>query len=271
MFFTPFVGTNFTINSNDNSAQNFNTPNDDFQFAYPSMHYADLQPLTLGFLLDYQNNKHRFSSGFIYNDGAGSTMKYGITVPNTSNAFSNVLYATGGVWSAGSIAKIPFNYSYKIIAAQHIGNNKKFFDVRIRGGLNWVLRKKWREDGVVFFPFTENGENAIIRQPHYFFYTNIDGDIAGFVSWQCNLQKGWSVSFNAGFDIDWYIKNKRRITTSFYFEQGTRNVSAIVNQIYFNGAYQGSNIIYSRGSAIQFKLAFPLEVLKKYTLQKSEN
>lgn len=263
IFLTPFVGTNITINSNDVSAQHFNTPNNDFQFVYPKLHYAQLQPFTLGLLVGLQKDKHRITSGFIYNDGAGSSMKYGITVPNTANAFSSVTYTIGGIWSAHNITKIPMSYSYKLISAHHIGNSKNFFDFRIRGGINLILNKKWQEDGIDFFSFNENDENAIIRQPLNFYYYNLDEDIVGFVSWQCNLQKVWSISFNAGFDIDWYIKNKRRITTSFYYEQGTRNMSAIVNQVFYNGAYLGSNIIYSRGSAIQFKIGFPIQIFGK--------
>lgn len=264
-FITPFVGTNLTINSNDNSAQNINTPNNDFQFVYPKVHYSYLQPFTFGFLLDWDDVKVRYSFGIIFSDHVGSYMNYGIPIPTPNSPFSQIGYSAGRTWLARAATKIPFDYSYKLVSAHHIGNSKSFFDIRIRGGFNFLLMRLWDENsfGGDMVPFTENGENGFMIQPSAHTYSTIDGNQAGFINWECNLQKGWSVSFKAGFDMDWYIKNRRRITTSFYYEQGTRNMSAMVNQIYFNGIYQGSNIIYTRGSAIQFKLAFPIQVLKK--------
>lgn len=270
LFFIPFVGTNLTMNSNDHSSLNANTPNNDFQFVYPKVHYGKLQPFTLGFLLDYQTGSHRYSTGIIFGDALGSYMKYGITVPTPESPFSEIVYTSGGTWLARTATKIPFDYSYKLVSAHHIGNTKSFFDVRIRGGFNILFMRLWDEKsfGGDMVPFKENGENGFMIQPVSRAYNTVDGNQAGIINWECNLQKGWSVSFKAGFDIDWYMKNKRRITTSFYYEQGTRNMSAMVSQIYYNGIYQGSNIIYSRGSAFQFKLAFPIQILKKMDFEK---
>lgn len=262
---TPFVGTNLTINSNDNSAQNINTPNNDFQFVYPKIHYSYLQPLTFGLLVDYSKNRLRYSTGIIFSDHIGSYMNYGIPIPTPNSPFSQIGYSAGTVWLARAATKIPFDFTFKILSAHHIGNTKSFFDLRIKTGFNILLMRRWDENsfGGDMIAFTENGENAFMIQPDSYAFNTIDGNQAGIIIWECNLQKGWSVNFKAGFDIDWYIKNKRRITTSFYYEQGTRNMSAMVNQVFYNGAYQGSNIVYSRGSAIQFKIGFPIQLFSK--------
>ncbi|MBK7129353.1 MAG: hypothetical protein IPM74_07425 [Crocinitomicaceae bacterium] len=265
IFISPFVGTNFTINSNDHSAQKINTPTNDFQFVYPKVHYSKLQPFTFGFLADYQKDKHRISTGIIFSDALGSYMKFGISTLAVNPIFDEFSYAAGGTWLARTATKIPVDYSFKLISAHHIGNVKSFFDMRVRVGLNLLFMRRWdkKSFGGDMVAFTENGENAYMIQPKSRAYYTLDGNQAGFITWECNLQKFWSISFKAGLEFDWYLKNKRRITTSFYYEQGTRNMSAMVNQIYYNNIYQGSNIIYSRGSAIQFKLAFPIQVFEK--------
>jgi len=93
------------------------------------------------------------------------------------------------------------------------------------------------------------------------------GDSIEFISYAGHLNRNFNVSINLGLDVDFCVKGKRRVTAQLYYEQGLRKIttSTMINYLNDEIKINGSMSSFSRGSALNFKLAFPIEILKKFT------
>jgi len=257
---TPFIGHGTPLASSKKSLQKVNTPNNDIDFTYPITDYQLLTPLTFGIKFEYQKNKHQFSLGIIGGDLTGSTIDIRYTTKSNSGIYQNKRAVRQSTWVGGSMTKVPLTYNFKLITKQHFQKKQNtFFTLKLHTGINIIKTEKWTENSFDDMKvFDVDGNDSWMIQPLTTSNTLYDGNKIDIVAWESNLNKVWSVSFDLGFNIDWYVKNKRRIVTSIYYEQGTRHLSAVIYELYYNNNLLGMNAAYSRGSAIQFKLMFPI-------------
>lgn len=265
-YFTPFLGYGITVASNDKNMQNINTPNNDIQYYYPKFKASKLTPLTFGFRFEYEKNKNRFGIGMIFGDESGSSYFHSMLAQANSPLFNNSVFDVKGNYVGQFNYKINVNYNYLLKEFSHFRSRNKFLSLNVYTGINVFIMDVWNENSfedMKEITFYDGTESWLIQPFSGLGAYTLDGNLIQTVSWESNLNRGWSLSFNLGLSFDWYVKNKRRFTSIIYYEQGTKNVSAAVNEVYYNNEYLGANAAFSRGSAIQFKLLFPIEILKK--------
>lgn len=259
---SPFIGNAIMVSGTDKGLRLPNTlQNYDVNYSYPKMDYSLMSPLTFGLKLNYTHNRITYSAGAIFGDQSNSNLRHFILIENDKGLLYSDLYVAGGSTRGLYNFKVPFSCSFQLTKPIQRKNGVR---VQLHSGLNLSFYEKWDESSFEDIKkFNADGNDGWMIQPFQSSNVNTKGDLIDLVSWGANLNKGINLSFDLGLNLDWYIKSRRWFTSSLYYEQGVRNVSAIVSEIYVNGSYAGLDGAYSRGSAIHLKLLFPIALKKK--------
>lgn len=262
--FSPIIGNAITVSGADKGIRSSHMlDNYGLGFNYPKLHYRVMSPLTFGLRLNYTKDRIMYSTGLIFGDQSESKVQFYTIGPKLDNEIQANIFSFGGSGSGLYNFKIPLSVNYKLSPSLRRPNG---VEVSVYSGINFVFYKKWNEssfDSDIMKKFTTDGNDGWMILPYEFYSTNANYDEIRQVYWSANLNKGINLSFDLGLNLDWYLKSRHWFTTSLYYEQGVRNVSAIVSEIYVNGEYVGLDGAYSRGSAIHLKLLFPITLKKK--------
>jgi hypothetical protein len=246
-YISPLIGIKADVNRNNWDLGNKYSY---FQYSSKPINFDGLNPLLLGISFEYQKNKNLFSLGFISQDQANSVTEISFYTKNT-NPYTNYMeYHYQSNYAGWPIyCKVPLSYKRDLYTKLSPKGNK-IFSLKLNTGLNLM--------------FLHVKKHSRLENPISFgkVYTEF-GDSIEFVGYDGNNQKSFSVSFNLGLDFDFYIKNKRRFNLQLYFEQGTKIISYSPFVMYKNDILQYGLGAKSRGSAIQFKLAFPICIYSK--------
>ena len=251
LFLTPTLGIKADVNSNKNYLGPVNE-GAYFQYSSTRIKSNGLSPLLLGVNLEYEKSKNIFGLGLIIGDQANSETK--ITYyRNDNNPYYNnksrITYSNYAGWNFA--AKIPLIYKREIFSlnSKKIPEHKRLA-INFNTGLNLLFLK------------TKNRPQLI--NPISWGKSITDfGDTVEFVGYAGQMNSTLSVSFNLGFDFDYYVKGNRRVVAQLYFEQGTRLISNSFYGMFLNNEFNGLGGSTSRGSAINFKLAFPINIYNK--------
>lgn len=260
---SPFIGNAIMVSGTDKGLRLPNTlQNYDVNYSYPKMDYSLMSPLTFGLKLNYTHNRITYSAGAIFGDQSRSTIREYVLKPNDEGlVYTSVISNGSGGGSGLYNFKIPFSCSFQLTKPLQ---RKSGVRVQLHSGLNLSFYEKWDESSFEDMKkFNADGNDGWMILPYQFSTINTKSDQIDLVHWSANLNKGINLSFDLGLNLDWYLKSRHWFTTSLYYEQGVRNVSAIVSEIYVNGEYVGLDGAYSRGSAIHLKLLFPITLKKK--------
>lgn len=262
---SPFIGNAVMVSGTDkglrlpNSLENY-----DVSFSYPKFNYSLMSPLTFGLKLNYKRNRITYSLGGIFGDQSWSNVRSFVLKPNDLGLIYNSAISNGNGSSAGLFNfKIPLSFSYEFTKPMQ---RKNGVQVQLHTGLNLSFYERWNAtsfDADIIKKFTADDNDGWMILPYQFSTINTKMDQIDQVYWGANLNKGINLSFDLGLNFNWYIKSRHWVTSSLYYEQGVRNVSAVVGEIYVNGEYVGLDGVYSRGSAIHLKLLFPITLKKK--------
>lgn len=248
-YLTPTIGIKADVNHPNEKYQLSSKQNDYFQFTYPKVSFTGISPLLFGLNLEYKQNKNIFGLGIIVGDQANSTIRVSfnqtVNNPYVNNRFTKK-YGNYAGWPI--YAKIPLIYKREIFSVESKKDKEKTrLAINLNTGVNLMFLKV-------------KGEPRF-RNPISFGATNTDfGDSIDFVGVEGHMNRSFSISFNLGLDFDFYVHGKRRIVAQLYYEQGTRYISNATYFMYLNNAPWGNVGSMSRGSAINFKLAFPINV-----------
>jgi len=261
---SPFLGNAIMVSGTDKGLRLPNTlQNYDLKYSYPKMDYSLMSPLTFGLKLNFTHNRITYSSGAIFGDQSRATLRYFVLIPNDKGIVYSSLYLAGGGGSGLYNIKIPLYFNYQLRKPLQ---RKNGVVVQFHTGINFSFYERWDEssfDADIMKKFNADGNDGWMILPFQYSTINTKGDQIDLVHWGANLNKGINLSFDLGLNLDWYLKSRNWVTTSLYYEQGLRNVSAVVYEIYVNGEYVDLDGAYSRGSAIHLKLLFPIALKKK--------
>jgi hypothetical protein len=250
-YFTPTIGIKADVNNNDKIFDIVNKDNY-FQYSSPYVSFTGLSPLLFGFNFEYKKEKNIYGLGLVVGDQANSETKVFFYQKN-SDPYHNYIGAKGyGNYAGKNIyAKIPLTYKREIFSLNTKNDDsRKIFTININTGLNLLFLK------------TKNTPQ--LNNPLSWGKTLTDfGDSVEFVGYEGHMRHSFSTSFNLGLDFDFYVKGKRRFIAQFYFEQGTRKISHSLFGVYLNDELKYYHGATSRGSAINFKLAFPINIYNK--------
>ena len=262
---SPFLGNAIMVSGTDKGLRLPNTLQTyDVNFSYPKLNYHLMSPLTFGLILNYKRNRITYSAGAIFGDQTWSNMQHYILRPNDNGLVYNSVISDGGGGGSGLYnIKIPLYFNYQLTKPLQ---RKNGVVVQFHTGINFSFYERWDEssfDADIMKKFNADGNDGWMILPFQYSTINTKGDQIDLVHWGANLNKGINLSFDLGLNLDWYLKSRNWVTTSLYYEQGLRNVSAVVYEIYVNGEYVDLDGAYSRGSAIHLKLLFPIALKKK--------
>ncbi len=215
---------------------------------YPLSFNKRLSPLLLGVLIEVKQNKNSFSTGIIYGDNANSELSIGFKTRENLMGKTYTGYVKNRQNAGVNVLKIPLFYKHTLYRF----NNKEDKENLNKSCINFTTGFN------IMYIRPNTPINPISSQS-----ISENGDTIELMAVEINLNKKWSASFNLGFDVDVYIKNKRRVTLSLYYEQGTRKLSLSQYDVWINNKYNTSFSSFSRGSAIQLKLLFPIKIYDK--------
>ena len=250
-YFTPTIGIKADVNNNDKNFDLVNTDNY-FQYSSPYVSFTGLSPLLFGFNFEYKKDKNIYGLGLVVGDQANSETKVffhqNIVDPYHNNN-GNKGYGNYAGWNI--YAKVPLTYKREIFSLNSKRNpDNKRLSVNLNTGLNLLFLK------------TKNKPQLINPISWGKAITDF-GDSVEFVGYAGQMDRSFSVSFNLGLDFDFYVKGNRRVVAQLYFEQGTRKISSSVYGMYLNDELKYYHGATSRGSALNFKLAFPINIYNK--------
>lgn len=241
---TPFIGVKAGV-AVKNESENYDYSY--FKTTVPRINTSN-SPILWGLNLEYLRNKHLFGIGFVVGDDAKSTIKieYQIISPTTNLPTSIIDENYAGL----NVFKIPLSYKRELFSIKS-KSEKKLISFRLHTGLN--------------FQFLKIDHNKVLNnQKNFGEITTLYGDTLNRNGYSFHRHHSFSVSFNLGLDCDFYIKNKRKVNLQLYYEQGTAKISASYIIFYKDDGFNwGGNRSTSRGSAIHFKLAVPINLEKK--------
>ena len=247
---TPFVGVKAEIGTGQGAQ--------DEDYAYfktytPRIH-AGISPVLLGFNFEFLKNKNIFSLGLVHGDQANSTIRLEY-FEKFHSPYLNYQFLTKITNFAGyNVFKVPMLYKRELLSL----NSKKhpsnqIISVKMQTGMNMLFL---RTKGVPVL------QNPIVHGAS----VTLLGDTLVPVTFSGHYNRSFSVSFNVGFDFDFYIKNQRRVNLQLYYEQGTYKIAQSAIAFYkVNSAIPWSGFATtSRGSSIHFKLGFPISLKTKH-------
>lgn len=245
LYICPLVGIRADVNDHSGVSETYNY----FKTFRPRVSFSGLDPLILGFDIQYKINKNIFGVGAYFGDQAASTT--GITfITNSNDPYHYYKKPVKFELYAGwNVFKVPLIYKRELGVWKN-ENSKRIMSVNLNTGINLLFLKV-------------KGRPRIINPMGLGTYTTSFGDEVSFVGYAGNFGRSFSVSFNLGLDFDFYIKNKRRITLQLYYEQGTYDLSFAPIFAYKNGDFSERWFAVSslsRGSAIHMKLSFPIRI-----------
>ncbi|MBC7411717.1 MAG: hypothetical protein H7331_04605 [Bacteroidia bacterium] len=250
-YITPTVG----IKADVNYLKINNKPEDYFQFhtQYILKDKPILAPLLLGVNLEYVKNKQTFGFGIVTGDQANSKIGIEFYTKDTSPYTNYKSYNNDGVYAGMPILKVPLFYKKELARTySSINKEKKIRSLSLYTGIDLMFLNI--KNKPVFFDPISHGKSLT---PF--------GDSIEIVTYAGHNNKNKSISFKLGLSYELYRKGRRFLEAQLYFEQGTRVVSRSAIFVIKNNEPQpwfGVNSI-SRGSSIQFKLAFPIKVYAK--------
>ena len=245
-YFVPHLGIKADVNRN-----NFDYSSDEyFKLSSSNLTFKSLSSLVLGFNFEYKNQKKIYGFGLIIGDYANSELSVKFN-QNTSNISTPIIYTNNAGWPI--FAKIPLIYKTELFSIkdeEDLSKQKVVFNLNTGVNLQFLKVKK----------------QPVLLNPTSFGKTLTDyGDYIEIIGYDSQLQRKFNMSINIGLDMDFYLKGERRAILQLYFEQGFRKISASGFEFYLNNKIAGGVASFSRGSALNFKLAFPVKILQKHT------
>jgi len=230
---------------------------DDFYFkiSSPNVSFEGLSPLLLGANIEYKRKKSIYGIGLIVGDQANSEINIEFTQYDANAHYTNYLgkirYENYAGWNI--YAKVPLIFKTQLFSINAKQDpTKSIMTCNLNTGLNLQFLKVKNQPTMI--------------NPMSYGKTHTDfGDYIEIVGYASHLNRSFNMSMNLGLDFDFYIKGKRSIVAQLYFEQGFRKITQTPMIFYLNDQNWGGFSSISRGSALNFKLAFPIEILKKFT------
>ncbi len=212
-----------------------------------------LIPINFGFTADYRKKEHCFSLGLILNDGAESLVK--VSSGKNQKVFSN--------FHRVPVNKISFDYSYTLFEKFKTVENikEKKYSVSLFTGINYNMIKaapsEYSSLGISY------GNTQTVVSP------NNDTITLQPFSTQNPYQKNY-FSCKIGTSLNIYRKsNKLLATLTLFYEQGIRSDYKItggsgyfitINNKNSSNYGLGSDFSPTRGSNIQLRLSFPIQI-----------
>jgi hypothetical protein len=246
---TPFVGVKAEIATGEGAQ------NEDYAYfkSFAPRVHTGISPVLLGFNFEYLKNKNLFSLGVVHGDQANSTIRVEY-MAKTNSPYLNYQFRQKLSNFAGyNVFKVPFSYKRELFSINSKSKPEdKVMDVRMHTGFN-----------LQFLDI----KGVLVLQNPISFGSDITllGDTLYPVGYSGHYNRSFSVSFNGGFDFDFYVKNKRRFNLQLYYEQGTYKIAQAAIAFYKvnSDIPWGGFSSKSRGSSIHFKLGFPINLNRK--------
>ena len=244
LYLTPFGGIKADIGSTKS------IPYEDyvyFKTTSPRVHF-DLSPVLLGLNLEYKWKKNAVGFSIVTGDIANSTIQLEYFVKSDEPYWDYKRKTQKSNYAGVNVFKIPLSYKREIYRKYSSKNaNKPLFSLSLNTGINLMFIKV---KGVSPYtvPISFGKEVTLLN------------DTIELVGYEGHWNRPFSVSFNLGLDADFYLKNKRFLNLQLYYEQGTKYISHSTFFVYKNDQFWFDSNSLSRGSSIQLKLGFPINI-----------
>lgn len=231
----------------------------------PSPYYSLIKETTnsfdlgpkIGLMVDFSiKNRFHIESGFLYNENVMISLRSsrwdGIPIPGSEYLFMG----SPGIWmeTGPPLFKLPLHLSYDL---RKLNTDKRINIIpALMFGVNFI----WNQDGSDLI--IENDPAFTVVRPENLYP---DSFVIERITWHSGKKRS-DISAVLGTQVRFFWKKYEMFSLKVFYEQGFNNWTIFEYEMWRDHKYF-NQMVYSKGSALHFKVSVPITI-KKFGVKK---